>query len=43
MRGIEAAFLGVIGNDVELNTSRNGNSYINLNIAVTVGRDDDGK
>jgi single-strand DNA-binding protein len=43
MRGIESAFFGTLGRDPELRTSRNGNPYLTLSIAVTVGRDDAGK
>ena len=40
MRGIETAFWGTLGRDPELKTSRAGNAYASLNVAVTVGKDD---
>jgi single-strand DNA-binding protein len=43
MRGIETAFFGTLGRDPELRTSKNGNAYATLSIAVTVGQDDNGR
>jgi single-strand DNA-binding protein len=43
MRGIEAAFWGTLGKDAELKTSRNGNPYVNMGLAVITGEADDGK
>lgn len=43
MRGIEAAFWGVLGKDPELKTSKSGTPYTGMNIVVTVGTSDDGK
>jgi hypothetical protein len=43
MRGIEAAFWGTLGKDPELRTSKTGNPFATLSVAVTVGQADDGK
>lgn len=43
MRGLECAFWGVLGKDPELKTSKGGAPYTGMNIAVTVGKSDDGK
>ena len=43
MRGIEAATWGVLSADPELKTSRNGNPFLNVSLAVTIGHDDNGK
>jgi single stranded DNA-binding protein len=43
MRGIETAFWGVLGKDPELKTSKTGNAFATMNVAVTVGKADDGK
>ena len=43
MRGIETAFWGVLGKDPELRTSKTGNAFATMNVAVTVGKADDGK
>jgi single-strand DNA-binding protein len=42
-RGIEACFWGSIGRDPELKTSRNGNPYVSIGVAVVTGTTDDGK
>jgi single stranded DNA-binding protein len=42
MRGIETAFEGTLGRDVELKTSRSGKPYASLALAVTTGKGDDG-
>lgn len=43
MRGIEAAFWGVLGKDPELKTSKTGKAFATMNVVVTVGETDDGK
>ena len=43
MRGIEFACWGAIGTNPELRTSKSGKPFVNFNLAVTVGQDDDGK
>ena len=43
MRGIESACWGTIGTNPELRTSKSGKPFVNFNLAVTVGQDDDGK
>jgi single stranded DNA-binding protein len=43
VKGIEAAFWGVLGKDPELRTSKTGNPFATMNVVVTVGKDDDGK
>ena len=43
MRGIETAFWGVLGNELELKTSRGGKAFAQMSIVVAVGQDDDGK
>ena len=43
MRGIETAFWGTLGKDPELKTSKTGNPFATMNVAVTVGQSDDGK
>jgi single-stranded DNA-binding protein len=43
MRGIETAFWGVLGKDPEPKTSKTGNAFATMNVAVTVGKADDGK
>ena len=40
---LEAAASGTLGSDVELKTSRNGNPYANLSLAVNQGEDENGK
>ena len=40
---IECAFWGVLGKDPELRTSKTGNAFATMNVAVTVGKADDGK
>ena len=40
MKGIEAAAAGTICGEIELKTSKAGNPYLNLNLAVDVGNDD---
>ena len=42
MRGIEAAFWGVLGNDPELKTSKSGKAFAEMSVFVTVGQDDNG-
>jgi len=42
-RGIETAFWGTLGKDPELKTSKTGNPFATMNVAVTVGHADDGK
>ena len=42
MRGIEAAFWGVLGNDPELKTSKSGKAFAQMSIVVTTGQDDNG-
>jgi single-strand DNA-binding protein len=42
MRGIETAFEGTLGRDVELKTSRSGKPYASLALAVATGKTDDG-
>ena len=42
-RGIESAFWGVLGKDLELKTSKTGNPFTTMNAVVTVGTSDDGK
>lgn len=42
-RGLECAFWGTLGRDPELRTSKAGNPFASLNVAVTVGKDDAGK
>jgi single stranded DNA-binding protein len=43
VRGIEAAFWGVLGKDPELKTSKTGKAFATMNVVVTVGEADDGK
>lgn len=43
MRGIETAFWGTLGRDPELKTSRAGNAFCRLSVAVTIGQDSNGK
>ena len=43
MRGIEAAFWGVLGNDPELKTSKSGKAFTQMSIVVSAGQDDGGK
>ncbi len=43
MRGIEAAFWGVLGNAPELKTSKSGKAFAQMSIVVAVGQDEDGK
>jgi len=43
MKGIEAATAGTICGEIELKTSKAGNAYLNLSLAVTMGNDEDGK
>jgi len=43
MRGIEAAFWGVLGKDPDLRTSKAGKPFCGLALAVTIGKADDGK
>ena len=42
MRGLEVAFWGVLGKGPELKTSRSGKPWTSLNIAVVIGKADDG-
>ena len=42
MRGIEAAFWGVLGNDPELKTSKSGKAFAQMSVVVSVGQDDSG-
>jgi single stranded DNA-binding protein len=42
-RGIEAAFWGALGRDPELKTSRAGNAFCRLSVAVNAGEDGGGK
>ena len=43
MRGIEVAFWGVLGNEPELKTSKNGKAFMSMSVVVTIGAADDGK
>jgi single-stranded DNA-binding protein len=43
MRGIETAFWGTLGKAPELKTSKIGNSFATMTVAVTVGQSDDGR
>jgi single stranded DNA-binding protein len=43
MRGIEAAFWGMLGKDPELKTSKTGKAFATMNVVVTVGEADDCK
>ena len=43
MRGIEAACWGSIGSEIELRTSKAGKPFVNFNLAVVVGQDENGK
>ena len=42
-RGIETAFWGTLGRDPDLRTSKAGNPFCLLAVAVTTGKDDAGK
>lgn len=43
MRGIEAAFWGVLGNAPELKTSKSGKPFAQMSVVVSVGQDEEGK
>ncbi|MGA7324705.1 MAG: single-stranded DNA-binding protein [Rhodomicrobium sp.] len=43
MRGLETAFLGVLGRDPELRSSKTGIEFCSLNIGVPIGTSDEGK
>ena len=43
MRGIEAAFWGKLAKPPELRTSKAGNAFATMSVAVAIGQGDDGK